>query len=132
MICYIAGAGGDGAINEIAGPLIKREDVVIGIIPGSAANDFVQISGFPGRFDDDDRKIFFSGDIIETDAGKVNEMVFLNVMGPGFDALVESENYAGSGEGSPQASFLPPEPLQITDYLMFALKKDLPLSRDSV
>jgi YegS/Rv2252/BmrU family lipid kinase len=95
---YIVGVGGDGTINEIARPLINREDVVIGVIPGGTGNDFVQITGFPDRFNNNDWKIFFSGNIIKTDAGKVNGMIFLNGMGLGFDAQVASENYAGSGE----------------------------------
>jgi len=94
----IVGVGGDGTINEIARPLINREDVILGVLPGGTGNDFVQITGFPDRFTDNDWKTFFSKNIIATDAGKVNGMIFLNGMGLGFDAQVASENYAGSGE----------------------------------
>jgi len=95
---YFVGVGGDGTINEIARPLINRDDVVIGVIPGGTGNDFVQLTGFPDRFTDDDWKMFFSGNIIDSDAGEVNGMIFLNGMGLGFDAQVASENYAGTGE----------------------------------
>jgi diacylglycerol kinase family enzyme len=68
------------------------------VIPGGTGNDFVQLTGFPDAFTDDDWKMFFSGNIIDSDAGEVNGMIFLNGMGLGFDAQVAYENYAGTGE----------------------------------
>ena len=94
---YIVGVGGDGTVNEIARPLINKQDVILGVIPGGTGNDYIQITGFPDRFSEDDWKIFFSANTVDTDAGKVNEMIFLNGMGLGFDAQVAAENYAGEG-----------------------------------
>ena len=94
----IIGVGGDGTLNEIARPLISRKDVVAGIIPAGTGNDFIQILGFPNRFKDSDWDIFFKRNVIEMDAGTVNEMIFLNGMGLGFDAKVAAENYTEPGK----------------------------------
>jgi|WetSurMetagenome_2_1015567.scaffolds.fasta_scaffold30902_2 diacylglycerol kinase (ATP) len=90
--------GGDGTMNEIARPLVRRKDVTLGIVPAGTGNDFVQILGFPDRFDDGDWKTFFEAHAIPMDAGFCNGRVFLNGMGLGFDAQVASENYEPSGE----------------------------------
>lgn len=95
---YIIGVGGDGTMNEIARPLINRKDVVTGIIPAGTGNDFIQILGFPNRFGENEWESFFSRNIIPMDAGIVNEKIFLNGMGLGFDAQVAAENYSESGE----------------------------------
>ena len=95
---YIIGVGGDGTMNEIARPLINRKEVTIGIIPAGTGNDFIQILGFPGRFEEKDWKIFFERNVISMDAGQVNGMIFLNGMGLGFDAQVAAENYIEPGK----------------------------------
>jgi len=95
---YIIGVGGDGTLNEIARPLIKKKDIVAGIIPAGTGNDFIQILGFPGRFKENDWDIFFKKNMIEMDAGTVNGMIFLNGMGLGFDAEVAAENYTEPGK----------------------------------
>jgi diacylglycerol kinase (ATP) len=100
---YFIGIGGDGTLNEIARPLINNRDAVAGIIPAGTGNDFIQILGFPGRFDDNAWDAFFKAATIRMDAGLVNGMIFLNGMGLGFDAQVASENYTPEGvakEGS--------------------------------
>src|SRR5512138_114956 len=51
---YIIGVGGDGTINEIATPLICMNEIVVGLIPGGTGNDFIQITGFPARFEEND------------------------------------------------------------------------------
>ena len=94
---YITGVGGDGTINEIARPLVNRKDVTIGIIPAGTGNDFIQILGFPNRFEVKDWDTFFKCEVIEMDAGNVNGIIFLNGMGLGFDAQVASENYTEPG-----------------------------------
>jgi len=95
---YIIGVGGDGTLNEIARPLVNNKNVTIGIIPGGTGNDFMQILGFPGRFEDKDWEILFKKATISMDAGKVNGMIFLNGMGLGFDAQVAAENYTEPGK----------------------------------
>jgi YegS/Rv2252/BmrU family lipid kinase len=95
---YIIGVGGDGTANEIARPLVNKPDVVIGVIPAGTGNDFIQITGFPGRFSENDWEILFSKNVIGMDAGFVNGMIFLNGMGLGFDAQVAAENYTEPGK----------------------------------
>jgi YegS/Rv2252/BmrU family lipid kinase len=95
---YIIGVGGDGTLNEIARPLINKKDVTIGIIPAGTGNDFIQILGFPGRFTPKEWDIFFGKNVSTLDAGRVNDMIFLNGMGLGFDAQVAAENYTEPGK----------------------------------
>ena len=95
---YIIGVGGDGTMNEIARPLIGRKDIVVGLIPAGTGNDFIQILGFPNRFDDSHWKIFFDLNTIPMDVGSCNGKYFLNGMGLGFDAQVAAENYTEPGQ----------------------------------
>jgi YegS/Rv2252/BmrU family lipid kinase len=90
--------GGDGTFNEIAAPLINKKSVVTGLIPAGTGNDFIQILGFPGRFNTNDWEKFFETKTISIDAGSCNGMVFFNGMGLGFDAAVAAENYIAPGE----------------------------------
>jgi YegS/Rv2252/BmrU family lipid kinase len=95
---YIIGVGGDGTINEIAAPLINKKEVITGLIAGGTGNDFIQITGFPGRFGEKDWEMFFKVNVMPMDVGKCNEKIFLNGMGLGFDAQVAAENYTAPGE----------------------------------
>jgi YegS/Rv2252/BmrU family lipid kinase len=95
---YIIGVGGDGTINEIARPLIGRKGFVIGLIPAGTGNDFIQILGFPNRFEESHWKTFFEKHNILMDVGSCNGKYFLNGMGLGFDAQVAAENYAEPGK----------------------------------
>ena len=95
---YIIAVGGDGTMNEVARPLINNKDVVVGIIPAGTGNDFNQIPGFSDRFNDKDWEIFFRKNVISLDVGTVNDMIFLNGMGLGFDAEVAAQNYTEDGK----------------------------------
>jgi diacylglycerol kinase (ATP) len=95
---YIIGVGGDGTINEIARPLVNKNDVIIGVIPAGTGNDFIQILGFPDRFTEDNWNTLFKKNVIAMDTGTVNGMIFLNGMGLGFDAQVAAENYTEPGK----------------------------------
>jgi diacylglycerol kinase (ATP) len=95
---HIIGVGGDGTLNEISRPLINEKNVITGIIPAGTGNDFIQILGFPNRFEDKDWDIFFKSTSIQMDTGLCNGMVFLNGMGLGFDAQVAAENYTEQGK----------------------------------
>ena len=98
---FIIGVGGDGTINEIAAPLIFKKDIVVGLIGAGTGNDFIQITGFPGRFEDKDWETFFKVNVAAMDVGQCNDKIFLNGMGLGFDAQVAAENYTGPGEVKP-------------------------------
>lgn len=95
---HIIAVGGDGTFNEMSRPLIDKNNVITGIIPAGTGNDFIQILGFPNRFEDKDWDVFFKGNTIGMDAGSCNGMIFLNGMGLGFDAQVAAENYTEPGK----------------------------------
>ncbi len=95
---YIIGVGGDGTLNEIARPLVNNKEVIIGIIPAGTGNDFIQILGFPNRFEESDWDMFFSKNVLPMDIGSCNGVIFLNGMGLGFDAEVAAENYVEPGK----------------------------------
>jgi diacylglycerol kinase (ATP) len=97
-IKYIIAVGGDGTLNEVARALVGNKQVVTGIIPAGTGNDFNQIPGFHDRFTDSEWEIFFRKNIIGHDVGIVNEMIFLNGMGIGFDAEVAAQNYTEEGK----------------------------------
>jgi len=118
---YIISVSGDGTFNEMARSLINKKDVVIGIIPAGTGNDFIQILGFPGRFGEKEWEIFFGKNIIAMDAGVVNEKIFLNGMGLGFDAEVAAENYTETGEVKKGGAYK--YILQIVKVLLFFREK---------
>jgi YegS/Rv2252/BmrU family lipid kinase len=95
---HIIAVGGDGTMNEVAGPLIHQKQVKTGLVPAGTGNDFIQILGFPDRFREEHWEVFFAETAISMDAGKVNGKFFLNGMGLGFDAQVAAENYVEPGE----------------------------------
>ncbi len=95
---YIIGVGGDGTINEIAAPLIHNKNIITGLIAGGTGNDFIQITGFPARFEEKDWEMFFKLNTMPMDVGQCNGKIFLNGMGLGFDAQVAAENYTEPGE----------------------------------
>jgi YegS/Rv2252/BmrU family lipid kinase len=95
---HIIGVGGDGTFNEVAVPLINRKDIVTGLVPAGTGNDFIQILGFPGRFEDHHWDILFRGETKDMDCGSCNGNIFFNGMGLGFDAQVAAENYTAPGE----------------------------------
>lgn len=95
---YIIGVGGDGTLNEIAAALVHRSDVTIGLVPAGTGNDFIQILGFPDRFEEEHWATLFEKNTIPMDVGICNGKAFLNGMGLGFDAQVAAENYTEPGE----------------------------------
>ena len=69
---YIIGVGGDGTFNEIASALIHEQRVTVGLVPAGTGNDFIQILGFPDRFEEKHWKVLFEKSIIQMDAGLCN------------------------------------------------------------
>ncbi len=101
--------GGDGTMNEVAKPLINKPGIKLGIVPAGTGNDFIQILGFPDRFEDKHWDILFRQNTMAMDVGLVNGIHFLNGMGLGFDAQVAAENYVEPGEvtaGSGKSKYL--------------------------
>jgi len=95
---YIIAVGGDGTFNEIASSLLHEKNITVGIVPAGTGNDFIQILGFPNRFDEEHWKVLFEKKISSIDVGLCNGLPFLNGMGLGFDAQVAAENYTEPGE----------------------------------
>lgn len=95
---HIIAVGGDGTMNEVAQPLISHKEVVTGLVPAGTGNDFIQILGFPDRFEEKHWEAFFKQSVIDMDVGRVNGLHFLNGMGLGFDAQVAAKNYTEPGE----------------------------------
>jgi YegS/Rv2252/BmrU family lipid kinase len=95
---YIIAVGGDGTLNEVARPLVGNKTVITGIIPAGTGNDYSQIPGFPGRFSEADWAALFRKDEICQDVGTVNDSIFLNGLGIGFDAEVAAQNYTDGGK----------------------------------
>ena len=92
---HIISVGGDGTLNEVVRPLVNNKDVIVGIIPAGTGNDFIQILGFPNRFEEEHWGIFFQQNTKDLDVGTCNGNYFLNGMGLGFDAEVAAQNYEG-------------------------------------
>jgi diacylglycerol kinase (ATP) len=95
---YIIGVGGDGTLNEIASGLLHKKNVTIGLVPAGTGNDFIQILGFPNRFEEKHWEVLFEKNATSMDVGLCNGLPFLNGMGLGFDAQVAAENYTEPGK----------------------------------
>lgn len=95
---HIIAVGGDGTFNEIASGLLNEKDIKLGIVPAGTGNDFIQILGFPNRFEEEHWELLFQEKTRPMDVGKCNDLTFMNGMGLGFDAQVASENYTEPGE----------------------------------
>ena len=78
--------------------LLHEKNVTIGIVPAGTGNDFIQILGFPDRFEEEHWKVLFEKNTISMDVGLCNGLPFLNGMGLGFDAQVAAENYTEPGK----------------------------------
>jgi diacylglycerol kinase family enzyme len=78
--------GGDGTLNEAAGPLVGTP-VVFGLIPGGSGNGFARGLGVP-RHPVAALEAATSGGVRRVDVGWLGTRHFLNVGGVGFDGLV--------------------------------------------
>jgi len=87
----IVAIGGDGTIHEIAGAMLDC-DIPLGIIPAGSGNDLIKSLGIPN----DVRAavdILLAGQERVIDAGTINGLCFVNVVGIGFDAAVNHNSH---------------------------------------
>lgn len=85
--------GGDGSIREIAS-VIAKTDVKLCIFPFGSGNDFARALNIPTAPTKAAEQLI-SGSVHEIDAASVNDEIFMNVAGFGFDVevLVQTEKY---------------------------------------
>ena len=82
----VVAVGGDGTVHEVAAACVGR-DLVLGVLPVGSGNDYVKALGVGtdlGRA----LEVLVGGRVRAVDAGEVNEVVFINGLGIGFDAEV--------------------------------------------
>jgi YegS/Rv2252/BmrU family lipid kinase len=87
----IVAIGGDGTIHEIAGAMLDCH-IPLGIIPAGSGNDLIKSLGIPN----DVRAavdILTAGQARTIDAGTINGLCFVNVVGIGFDAAVNHNSH---------------------------------------
>ena len=87
----IVAIGGDGTIHEIAGAMLDC-NIPLGIIPAGSGNDLIKSLGIPN----DVRAavdILTAGQTRVIDAGTINGLCFVNVVGIGFDAAVNHNSH---------------------------------------
>lgn len=82
----IISSGGDGTANEVANGVVGTNTPVLFLSAGSG-NDFSKALRIPQEVDKA-LNLIFQGKLEAVDLGKVNERVFVNVFGVGFDAKV--------------------------------------------
>lgn len=78
--------GGDGTLQEVVAAL-KGSAVVLGVVPAGTGNDFARTHRIP-RDPRSALRVALGGSIKAIDLGVVNERIFINVAGVGFDAEV--------------------------------------------
>ena len=78
--------GGDGTVNEVAGPLIGSPSA-LGIVPAGSGDGLARGLGLP-RVPEDALAIALGGAVSTMDVGYVGTRHFLNIAGVGFDAAV--------------------------------------------
>ena len=85
----VISVGGDGTSLEVARGLIGKK-AVLGIIPAGTGNDLIKTLGIP-RDLNKALEVALNGKARAVDAAKVNNRLFLNVAGVGFDVRVLDE-----------------------------------------
>lgn len=82
----VIAVGGDGTAYEVACGLIHTQ-VPLGIIPAGTGNDFIKTVGIPGK-PLEALEFILNHPARPVDVGGVNDRLFLNVCGTGFDVTV--------------------------------------------
>ena len=96
----IVAVGGDGSINEVASALVGS-DATLGIIPAGSGNGLAMHLGY-GRDIDEAIKKLNTAEVQTIDCGSMNDRLFINIAGVGFDGLVSNLM-----KGSTWRGFLP-------------------------
>ena len=81
--------GGDGTLHHVLNHLTNR-DLIWNIIPAGTGNDFVKNIHI-GRNLTQYIDTIISGETIAVDAGKINDRLFINGVGIGFDGQIVSD-----------------------------------------
>lgn len=87
----VVAIGGDGTIHEIAGAMLGC-DIPLGVIPAGSGNDLVKSLGIPNDVPAA-VEILLAGRTKMIDAGSINGLCFVNVVGIGFDAAVNHNSH---------------------------------------
>ncbi|GAB1594897.1 diacylglycerol/lipid kinase family protein [Lysobacter claricitrinus] len=74
--CVVA-AGGDGTVSAVAGELLDRDDVVLGVVPVGTLNHFSKDLGLPAELEDA-AGVIAAGHVRSIDVGEVDDAPFLN------------------------------------------------------
>ena len=82
----VVAVGGDGTCYEVACGLMDTS-VPFGIIPAGTGNDFIKTVGIPKK-PLEALALILKGEARPVDVGRMNERLFLNVSGTGFDVTV--------------------------------------------
>jgi YegS/Rv2252/BmrU family lipid kinase len=89
--------GGDGTVNEVAGPLIGSQ-TIFGVVPAGSGDGFAHSVGLP-RQTPDALKAALTAPARAVDVGMFGDRHFLNVAGIGFDAAVAGRFNARAARG---------------------------------
>jgi len=79
--------GGDGTVHDAARSLYNREDKILGVVPNGSGNGFA----FELKFNRNIKSLLediHSGEIINLDVLKINDIECINIAGLGFDSYV--------------------------------------------
>jgi diacylglycerol kinase family enzyme len=85
-IALVVAWGGDGTVNEVAGPLIGSR-TALGIVPSGSGDGLARGLGLPRR-PELALRLALAGTRGPIDTGRLGDRHFLNVAGIGFDAAV--------------------------------------------
>ena len=92
MYDVIVAVGGDGTVNEVL-PAMLHAEKPLGIIPAGSGNDFVKSLNIP-QDTESAVDILLQGNTRVIDAGRINDLFFVNGVGIGFDAAVNHTSFS--------------------------------------
>ena len=85
----VIAVGGDGTVSECAAGLFGSR-VPLGIIPTGTGNDFIKTVGTP-KDPEEALRFILNHPARPVDVGRINDDIFINVCGTGFDVTVLDE-----------------------------------------